>query len=73
MLIDSVSIRNDGDEYQFDWSVNGLFIVSCIITIFTVVVIIVLMILHYIKWEPSYRINIKDELDVKFKREQWKN
>jgi hypothetical protein len=38
-----------------------------------VVVIFVLMIFHYVKWEPSYRINIKDELEVKFKREQWKS
>jgi hypothetical protein len=47
--------------------------VSLIITLLTIAIVFVMMLLHYLVWEPSYNKNVSDEEDPKFERTEWKN
>jgi hypothetical protein len=73
VLIDSVSVRNFDENYDFMWSESGLFLISLIITIFTFVVIALMMVMHYCIWRPGYKMKLSDEKELSFKTEQWRN
>jgi uncharacterized membrane protein len=55
------------------WSESGLFLISLIITIFTFVVIALMMVMHYCIWRPGYKMKLSDEKELSFKTEQWRN
>lgn len=61
VLIDSVSVRNLGDGYEFFWYESGLFLVSVIITVLSFIIIVVMMILHYFVWKRSYKMKLENE------------
>jgi len=71
-LIHSLDVRKT-EGFDLIWYENGLFMVSFVITIVTVILVVALMILHYAIWEPSYNNNLDNEKDVKFVRSEWKN
>ncbi len=60
VLIDSISVRNLGDDYSFQWNESGLFLVSCIILISSIIIICIMMGLHFLKWKPSYKMGLKN-------------
>jgi hypothetical protein len=47
--------------------------VSFIITIITMIIVLVLMLVHYFVWAPSYKRKKEDITNVSFKREEWFN
>lgn len=55
VLIDSISVRNLGSDYEFQWNESGLFLVSVLITIISVLLIIAMMIAHYAYWIRTYK------------------
>lgn len=52
-LFHSIVIRNTVG-FQLDWTTSALFLISLGITIFTVIYVIVMIILHYCVWRPNY-------------------
>jgi hypothetical protein len=71
-LIHSLDVRKI-EGFDLVWYESGLFMVSLIITLLTILIVLAMMVLHYFVWEPSYNKNIDDETDANFKREEWKN
>ena len=64
-LIDSIDIRKVSG-YDLIWYENGLYIVSFIITIATIIIVFGLMILHYCVWEPAYNKTLDEETERPF-------
>lgn len=52
-LFHSIDIRNT-EGFQLDWTTSALFLISLGITIFTVIYVIVMIVLHYCVWRPNY-------------------
>lgn len=71
-LIDSLSVINY-TNYTLTWQTNGLFLVSCIITVSCIISIAVMMILHYLIWQPRYHKKLIDDDNIKFSRNDWQN
>lgn len=71
-LIHSLDVRKI-EMFDLIWYESGLFMVSFVITIVTVVLVVALMVAHYFFWEPSYNRSLDEEKDVKFVRSEWNN
>ena len=71
-MIHSLDVRNI-EGFDLVWYESGLFMVSLIITLLTIAIVLVMMVLHYLVWEPSYNKNVDDEKDAKFDRSEWIN
>ena len=65
------SIANRGVTSEFEWNLNGLFMVSFIIQCLETAVIILLIIIYYCCWFPSY--NLKPGMEIPLDTKQWYN
>lgn len=70
VLVDSLIVRELGNDYQFQWRESGLFLVSAIITVLSFLIIVVMMFLHYFVWKKSYKAK-KIENSGSFSRKDW--
>lgn len=52
-LFHSVDVRETQD-FKLNWTVSGYFLVSAGVTIFTLIYVLVMIILHYCLWKPNY-------------------
>jgi len=58
-LIHSLDVRKT-DGFDLLWYESGLFMVSFIITLLTIAIVVVMMVLHYWVWQPSYNKDINE-------------